>query len=52
MADHTSSNSAYPRVDLSVGSGATFPEMERRVLDAWAAADDLPREYRKPFRRS
>ncbi|WP_054812139.1 isoleucine--tRNA ligase [Nocardia arizonensis] len=37
MADDSSS--AYPRVDLGAGSSGSFPEMERRVLDAWAADD-------------
>ncbi|WP_432278464.1 hypothetical protein [Nocardia carnea] len=37
MADENSSSSAYPRVDLGGGSGVTFPELERAVLDAWAA---------------
>ncbi|WP_435591900.1 isoleucine--tRNA ligase [Nocardia sp. bgisy118] len=37
MADD--SKSAYPRVDLGAGSGASFPELEERVLDAWAADD-------------
>lgn len=37
MADEKSSSSAYPRVDLGGGSGVTFPELERAVLDAWAA---------------
>lgn len=37
MADD--SKSAYPRVDLGAGSGAGFPELEERVLDAWAADD-------------
>ncbi|WP_067655262.1 isoleucine--tRNA ligase [Nocardia harenae] len=38
MADDTS-RSAYPRVDLAAGAGSAFPELERRVLDAWAADD-------------
>ncbi|MEV4129806.1 isoleucine--tRNA ligase [Nocardia sp. NPDC049707] len=50
MADEPSS-SAYPRVDLAgpverpansryaAGSGASFPDLERRVLDGWAADD-------------
>ncbi|MFF0529303.1 isoleucine--tRNA ligase [Nocardia amikacinitolerans] len=37
MADD--SKSAYPRVDLGAGSGASFPELEERVLEAWAADD-------------
>lgn len=37
MADEKSSSSAYPRVDLGGGSGVSFPELERAVLDAWAA---------------
>ncbi|MGW1742897.1 isoleucine--tRNA ligase [Nocardia sp. NPDC001965] len=37
MADENSSSSAYPRVDLGGGSGMSFPELERAVLDAWAA---------------
>ncbi|WP_431950165.1 isoleucine--tRNA ligase [Nocardia lijiangensis] len=37
MADD--SKSAYPRVDLGAGSGASFPELEEQVLDAWAADD-------------
>lgn len=37
MADD--SKSAYPRVDFGAGSGAGFPELERRVLDAWEADD-------------
>ncbi|WP_405180421.1 isoleucine--tRNA ligase [Nocardia sp. NBC_01377] len=37
MADD--SKSAYPRVDLGAGSDGTFPDLERRVLDAWAADD-------------
>ncbi|MEV6139782.1 isoleucine--tRNA ligase [Nocardia sp. NPDC051990] len=50
MADEPSS-SAYPRVDLAgpverpassryaAGSGASFPDLERRVLDGWATDD-------------
>ncbi|MGW0179272.1 isoleucine--tRNA ligase [Nocardia sp. NPDC003345] len=37
MADENPSSSAYPRVDLGGGSGMSFPELERAVLDAWAA---------------
>ncbi|MGV9586997.1 isoleucine--tRNA ligase [Nocardia farcinica] len=37
MADD--SNSAYPRVDYGAGTGAAFPDLERRVLEAWAADD-------------
>ncbi|MGW4070719.1 isoleucine--tRNA ligase [Nocardia grenadensis] len=37
MADEKSSSSAYPRVDLGGGSGVSFPELERAVLDTWAA---------------
>ncbi|GGL04231.1 isoleucine--tRNA ligase [Nocardia jinanensis] len=37
MADENSSSSAYPRVDLGGGAGVSFPDMERAVLDAWAA---------------
>lgn len=39
MADETSRSNAYPRVDLGGGSGASFPDLERAVLDAWAADD-------------
>uniref|UniRef100_UPI0024551608 isoleucine--tRNA ligase n=1 Tax=Nocardia cyriacigeorgica TaxID=135487 RepID=UPI0024551608 len=39
MADENSSSSAYPRVDLGAGPGASFPDLERAVLDAWAADD-------------
>ncbi|GAB2672871.1 isoleucine--tRNA ligase [Nocardia goodfellowii] len=38
MAEHTG-KSAYPRVDLGAGSGGSFPDLERKVLDAWAADD-------------
>ncbi|MBF6212901.1 isoleucine--tRNA ligase [Nocardia puris] len=37
MADE--SKSAYPLVDLGAGTGGTFPELEQRVLEAWAADD-------------
>lgn len=37
MADENTGSSAYPRVDLGGGSGMSFPELERAVLDAWAA---------------
>ncbi|MBH0780122.1 isoleucine--tRNA ligase [Nocardia bovistercoris] len=37
MADDSSS--AYPRVDLAAGGDGSFPGMERRVLEAWAADD-------------
>ncbi|MCM6773324.1 isoleucine--tRNA ligase [Nocardia sp. CDC159] len=30
---------AYPRVDLGTGGQVSFPELERRVLDYWAADD-------------
>ena len=35
------SGGTYPRVDLGegAGTGAKFPELEKRVLDAWAADD-------------
>ncbi|MFD9615072.1 class I tRNA ligase family protein, partial [Streptomyces sp. NPDC059083] len=40
MADETTTRSAYPRVDLSRTSGqVSFPELEQRVLDYWAADD-------------
>ncbi|GAB3204865.1 isoleucine--tRNA ligase [Nocardia tengchongensis] len=40
MADESSTRSAYPRVDLSRTSGqVSFPELEQRVLDYWAADD-------------
>ncbi|MFC9895540.1 isoleucine--tRNA ligase [Nocardia sp. NPDC127579] len=38
MADDTG-KAAYPRVDLGAGSGGSFPDLERKVLDAWAADD-------------
>ncbi|OJF81600.1 isoleucine--tRNA ligase [Nocardia seriolae] len=40
MADETTTRNAYPRVDLSRTSGqVSFPELEQRVLDYWAADD-------------
>ncbi|MEV0466343.1 isoleucine--tRNA ligase [Nocardia tengchongensis] len=40
MADESSTRSAYPRADLSRTSGqVSFPELEQRVLDYWAADD-------------
>ncbi|RDI49845.1 isoleucine--tRNA ligase [Nocardia mexicana] len=40
MADETSSNSAaYPRVDLGAGGQVSFPRLEERVLEYWAADD-------------
>ncbi|MEV5650077.1 isoleucine--tRNA ligase [Nocardia sp. NPDC052254] len=46
MADQTSTRNAYPRVEFSdadagsrSGASVTFPELERRVLEYWAADD-------------
>ncbi|MEV0104292.1 isoleucine--tRNA ligase, partial [Nocardia sp. NPDC050789] len=40
MADDSSTRSAYPRADLSRTTGqVSFPELEQRVLDYWAADD-------------
>ncbi|KAF0842438.1 isoleucine--tRNA ligase [Nocardia caishijiensis] len=39
MADETTTGGAYPRVEFGAGSGATFPELETKVLDYWAADD-------------
>ncbi|MGV9680485.1 isoleucine--tRNA ligase [Nocardia sp. NPDC003482] len=39
MADQTTTENAYPRVDLGEGGQVSFPELERRVLDYWAADD-------------
>ncbi|GAB2705150.1 isoleucine--tRNA ligase [Nocardia thraciensis] len=40
MADETSSNNAaYPRVDLGAGGQVSFPRLEERVLEYWAADD-------------
>ena len=47
MADETTSRKAepsdvrdtYPRVDLGAGGQVSFPELEQRVLDYWAADD-------------
>lgn len=46
MADETSTRNAYPRVDFTdadagsrQGASVSFPELERRVLDYWAADD-------------
>ncbi|MGW4248564.1 isoleucine--tRNA ligase [Nocardia sp. NPDC004722] len=40
MADESNTRNAYPRVDLSRTSGqVSFPELEQRVLDYWAADD-------------
>ncbi|MBF6330151.1 isoleucine--tRNA ligase [Nocardia transvalensis] len=39
MADETATRDAYPRADLSTGGQVSFPELERRVLDYWAADD-------------
>ncbi|PPJ21743.1 isoleucine--tRNA ligase [Nocardia nova] len=46
MADETSTRNAYPRVDFTAadagsrqGASVSFPELERRVLDYWAADD-------------
>ncbi|MFF3570396.1 isoleucine--tRNA ligase [Nocardia jiangxiensis] len=47
MADETTPRKAepsdvrdtYPRVDLGAGGQVSFPELERRVLDYWAADD-------------
>ncbi|NKY86260.1 isoleucine--tRNA ligase [Nocardia veterana] len=46
MADETSTRNAYPRVDFTdadagsrQGANVSFPELERRVLDYWAADD-------------
>lgn len=47
MADETSTRNAYPRADLGAGAesiarpaaGASFPDLERCVLDYWAADD-------------
>ncbi|GAB2556979.1 isoleucine--tRNA ligase [Nocardia heshunensis] len=40
MADESSTRNAYPRVELSKTAGqVSFPELEQRVLDYWAADD-------------
>ncbi|MFE3194491.1 isoleucine--tRNA ligase [Nocardia sp. NPDC059240] len=40
MADETNTRNAYPRVELSKTAGqVSFPELEQRVLDYWAADD-------------
>ncbi|APE34104.1 isoleucine--tRNA ligase [Nocardia mangyaensis] len=39
MADEKTTGGAYPRVDFGAGSGATFPQLEQRVLDYWASDD-------------
>ncbi|MFI5781540.1 isoleucine--tRNA ligase [Nocardia sp. NPDC051570] len=39
MADEAATRSAYPRVDLGEGGQVSFPRLERRVLDYWAADD-------------
>ncbi|MGF6881075.1 isoleucyl-tRNA synthetase [Nocardia sp. GAS34] len=43
MADETTPGNAphdaYPRVDLGAGGQVSFPDLERRVLDYWAADD-------------
>jgi len=43
MADETTpgnaAQDAYPRVDLGPGGQVNFPDLERRVLDYWAADD-------------
>ncbi|MFF0498079.1 isoleucine--tRNA ligase [Nocardia aobensis] len=46
MADETSTRNAYPRVEFTdadagsrQGASVSFPELERRVLDYWAADD-------------
>ncbi len=39
MSDEAPTRTAYPRVDLGEGGQVSFPDLERRVLDYWAADD-------------
>lgn len=40
MSGENPTPNAYPRADLGASSGqVSFPELERRVLDYWAADD-------------